>query len=119
MGGVDPRIVESAWRSVHSPGGPPSRPAEQARRYPPRAGSAALRSPHLVFGTDTELPDLEMFEAEDFQPALYQAAGALHERQGWAVDDAIALIRAQAYAEERSIAEVAEDVVSGRLWTAC
>ena len=75
-----------------------------------------LRSPQLVYGSETELPDLEMFESEDFQPALDQAAGALHAIQGWDIDDAIALIRAHAYAEERSVAEVAKDVIAGRLW---
>ena len=76
-----------------------------------------LRSPQLVFGSDSELPNLEMFEFEDFQPALHQAAGALHVLQGWEIEDAIALIRARAYAEERSVAEVAEDVIAGRLRT--
>jgi len=81
-------------------------------------GEAVLRFPDLVCGSDTQLPGLEMFEQEDFQPALHQAAGALSVRQGWAVDDAVELIRAHAFAEDRSVADVAEDVLAGRLWTA-
>ena len=74
-----------------------------------------LRSDGLVRGADTELPILEMLASEDFQPALHQAAGALHAHQGWTVQDAIAMIRAHAYAEDRSVAEVADDVLAGRL----
>jgi hypothetical protein len=77
-----------------------------------------LRSTDLVRDNDLQLPSLEMFEHEDFQPALHQAAGVLYERQGWDVEGAIALIRAHAYAENRSVAEVAEDILSGRLWVA-
>ena len=62
-----------------------------------------------------DLPSLELFGDEDFQPALHQAAGVLHERCGWTIDNAIALIRAHAYAEERRVGEVAEEVVRGGL----
>ena len=58
---------------------------------------------------------LPTFEAEDLQPTLHQAAGALTERCGWDVNDAIALIRARAYAEDRSVSDVAEDVLNGSL----
>jgi len=77
-----------------------------------------LRSPNLVRGTGTQPPGLEMFEDDDFQPVLHQAAGALTSREGWDVGDAIELIRAHAFAEDRSVAEVAEDVLAGRLWKA-
>lgn len=80
--------------------------------------TAILHAPGLVRGRDTELPGLEMFEQEDFQPGLHQAAGVLHERHGWEVNGVVALIRMHAYAENRSVAEVAEDVLLGRLWTA-
>ena len=86
------------------------------RRVAQAIDEGVLRSSDLVCGADTQLPSLEMFEHEDFQPALHQAAGVLHERQAWDVDGAIALIRAHAYAENRSVAEVAEDVIAGRLW---
>jgi len=74
-----------------------------------------LRVPSLVHPDSHDLPSLEMFGDEDFQPALHQAAGALHERCGWDIDDAIALIRAHAYAEDRPVQEVAEEVVSAGL----
>jgi hypothetical protein len=61
------------------------------------------------------LPVLPSFETEDLQPTLHQAAGVLHERCGWQVADAIALIRARAYTEERSVADVAADVLNGSL----
>ncbi len=38
--------------------------------------------------------------------------------QDWDVDNAVALIRAHAHAEEQSVAEVAGDVLAGRLWKA-
>jgi len=62
---------------------------------------------------ELELPGLEEFEDADFQPAMHQAAGVLSERCGLAVHDAITLIRAHAYAEERSVADVAAEVVRG------
>lgn len=75
-----------------------------------------LRSSKPVGGTDTEVPILEMFESDDFQPALHQAAGVLSGRHGWDVSGAVALIRAHAFAENRSVSSVAEDIVAGRLW---
>jgi len=73
--------------------------------------------PGLVAGVETQLPSLEMFDDNDFQPALRQAAGVLSERQGWDVVGATDLIRAHAFAEDRSVADVAEDVLADRLWT--
>jgi hypothetical protein len=74
-----------------------------------------LRVPSLVHSDSRDLPSLEVFGDEDFQPALHQAAGVLHERCGWDIDNAIALIRAHAYAEDRPVQDVAEEVVSGGL----
>jgi hypothetical protein len=72
-----------------------------------------LCAPDLVEG---EGPGgLALFEEDDFQPVLHQAAGVLHERCGWDIDDAVALIRAHAYAEERPVAAVAGEVVQGSL----
>jgi hypothetical protein len=61
------------------------------------------------------VPVLPSFEVEDLQPTLHQAAGVLQERCGWHVDDAIALMRARAYAEERPVSDVAQDVLDGGL----
>ena len=79
---------------------------------------AILRSPDLVRGTDTDAPLMAMFENQDFQPTLHQAAGVLFERHGWAIDDAIALIRAHAYAEDQTVTTVAEQILDGCLWVA-
>lgn len=74
-----------------------------------------LRVPDIVRPDRGGLPRLEMFSDEDFQPTLHQAAGVLHERCGWTIDNAITLIRARAYAEDRTVEEVAGEVVSGGL----
>lgn len=70
-----------------------------------------------VIGTDTlGLPRLDVFEDEDFQPVLHQATGVLHARYGWDMDNALALIRAHAFAENLPIADVAADICrEGRL----
>ena len=65
-------------------------------------------------GTDVgDLPALELFDVEDFQPSLHQAVGMLSVRYGWSVDDALTAVRAHAFAQERTVAEVAEEVVHG------
>ena len=102
--------------------GPPM-PAQRGdlrglRKVAEALDEGVLRSSNLVCVTDSELPSLEMFESADFQPALHQAAGVLSGQKGWDVGGAIALIRAHAYAEDRSVAEVAEDILAGRLWSA-
>jgi len=92
---------------------------------PSFAGSVSLREmgealtgtvlcAHLVERAgDADPPGLGLFEDEDFLPALHQAAGALHERCGWDADDAVALLRAHAFAEDRPLAEVAVEVLRG------
>ena len=100
--------------------GPPNPPPGGLGTLQEVAGAldqGVLRSAGLTGGTHTDLPSLELFESEDFQPALHEAAGALYERQGWCVDDAIALIRAHAYAENRTVAEVAKNILAGHQWT--
>jgi len=77
-----------------------------------------LATSRRVNPTGTDVPGLHLFEREDFQPALHQAAGVLHERHGWGLHDAIALLEAHAFAEDRPVADVAEDVLAGHPWTA-
>ena len=60
-----------------------------------------------------DLLGMDQFEDADHQPALHQAAGVLHARCGLPIDDGVALIRAHAYAEDRSVADVAADVLGG------
>lgn len=73
-----------------------------------------LGAPDAVSEQIAGLPGVVQLDSEDFQPALQQAAGALAWRNGWSVEDAIALVRARAYVEERSVAEVATDVLVGK-----
>lgn len=76
---------------------------------------SVLEVPNLVHLDNPDLPRLDIFGDDDFQPVLHQAAGVLHERSGWSVDDAIALIRAHAYAEDQPVETVAAEVVHGNL----
>lgn len=79
-------------------------------------GRTVLRVPDLVYFDDAGVPGLNVFQDADFQPALHQAAGLLHGRFGWDIHDAVALIRAHAFAEDRPVAEIADDVCrAGRL----
>jgi len=69
-----------------------------------------LQAPEVVRADDAGVPGLEVFGDEDFQPGLHQAAGIMHARYGWDIDDAVALIRAHAFAEDRTVDEVAAEV---------
>lgn len=55
------------------------------------------------------------FEEEDFQPALHVASGLLVSRSGLWFDEAVALIRAHAHAENQLVAHVATDLIRGTL----
>src|SRR5579875_2209894 len=48
------------------------------------------------------------------RPAVHQAAGMFAARYDCSVDDALALIRARAFAEDRAMEEVATDILRGR-----
>lgn len=71
-----------------------------------------LCDPQLV-RSDDELPSLQVFEDEDFQPVLHQAAGVLRARWDWKIDDAVAMLRAHAFAADRPVAQVAAEVIRG------
>ena len=72
--------------------------------------TTVLQAPDVVRADDAGVPGLEVFGDEDFQPGLHQAAGILHARYGWDIDDALALIRAHAFAEAQAVADVAAEV---------
>lgn len=74
-----------------------------------------LSAPELLQALQPEVPTFDPFEDADVQPELHQAAGVLRERTGLPVDDAIDLIRAHAYAEDCSVADVAAEVLNGSL----
>lgn len=94
---------------------PPGDIAE-LRRMAEALDEVILLGPDVARTANNDLPSLDLFEQEDFQPALHQAAGVLYGRGDWSIGDAIALIRAHAYAEDRPVTEVAEDIIHGR-WT--
>jgi len=80
--------------------------------------TTVLEAPDVVRADAAGVPGLEVFGDEDFQPGLHQAAGIMHARYGWDLDDAVALIRAHAFAENQTIDEVADEVRRhGRLET--
>ena len=64
-------------------------------------------------GDDRFSPDLDGALAPRLE--VYQAQGMVMVDLGVGVDEAMARLRAHAYAEERSIADVASDIVAGKL----
>jgi hypothetical protein len=95
----------------------PPGPAHESSRLSEVAEALTMIVLHAVerFATDADASAMEPFAREDFQPALHQAAGVLRERRGWSINDAISLVRAHAFAENRSVAEVADEVLRGEL----
>lgn len=59
--------------------------------------------------------DPPLFEDPDQLAVLHQAAGMLSERSGCGITDALALIRARAFAESTSVETIAERIVHRRL----
>lgn len=74
-----------------------------------------LTAPDSLQLHDAGLPSLLVFGDEESQACLHQAAGVLRDRWGWSRDDAVAVMRAHAYAEERSIDDAADDVIRGNI----
>ena len=76
-------------------------------------GQTVSRAPGVLGAGVSDLPPTVSRDEEDAQPALHLAAGTLHARCGVAVDDALALIRAHAFAESRPVAVVAQEIIVG------
>jgi len=74
-----------------------------------------LSAPDLMCGGEADAPEPDQFADTDLQPALHQAAGMIWERTGVPIEDAIDLIRAHAYAEDRPVAAVAAEVLRGNV----
>ena len=68
-----------------------------------------------VIASDEGVPQLGLFEDRDLRPVVHQAAGMLCVQAGCTIADAIALIRARAFAEAESVEATAMRIVSGRL----
>jgi hypothetical protein len=49
------------------------------------------------------------------QPEVHQASGMLRVQLGIPIADALALLRARAYVDDRPVAEVAHEVLTGAL----
>ena len=96
-------------------------PSRRADSRSDLAELAATLTETMLCAQESAQPDkpcpmgLGVFEDQDFQPELHQAAGVMHERCALPIADAIALIRAHAFAEDRSVAEVADEVLHGQL----
>jgi ANTAR domain len=56
----------------------------------------------------------DIFDELDYQVVIHQATGMISAYHGCPVGDAEALLRAHAYADGRSVTDVAGDVVGGR-----
>jgi hypothetical protein len=65
--------------------------------------------------TDDELATVAPWEPEDFQPELHQAAGKIAAATSCGIDSALAMIRAHAFAQTRSITDVAQDILNNQL----
>jgi hypothetical protein len=65
--------------------------------------------------TDDDFTTVLPWEPEDFQPVLHQAAGKIAAATSCSIDSALALIRAHAFAEARSVTDVAHDVLHNHL----
>ena len=75
---------------------------------------AVLAAPELIT-SDEGVPLLGMFEDRDLRPVVHQAAGMLCVQAGCTIADAIALIRARAFADAEAVEATAKRIVSGRL----
>jgi hypothetical protein len=75
---------------------------------------AVLPAPEVIASAEG-VPQLGMFEERDLRPVVHQAAGMLCVQAGCPIADAIALIRARAFADAETVEATARRIVSGRL----
>jgi len=68
---------------------------------------------HSVIDGQAGGPHGPLLRAGDHRPAVRQAAGIVSVRDGCSVVDALALIRARAFADGRTVDQVARDILSG------
>lgn len=71
--------------------------------------------PAALLGEHDAAPSHPLFDDLDFRVLVHQAAGMLAVRNACSVSDALALIRAHAFAEARTAEAVAADIVDGSL----
>jgi len=82
----------------------------EARSY---ADAAALLLLHLQTRSDGETVPLDALALSRDRAEVHQATGMLSVRAGIGLAEALSLLRARAFAEQRSISDLAHDVVRG------
>ena len=112
---IGPRRVVGSLSAVGPPAPPSPGDLAGLRTLAETIDASVLVAWDAALDPGQDMCSLEMFEHEDFQPTLHQAAGVLHQMGEARIDDAIALIRAHAFAEDRPVAEVAQDIVHQRV----
>ena len=75
---------------------------------------AVLAAPEETV-SDEGVPRLALFEDRDLRPVVHQAAGMLCVQAGCPISDALALIRARAFADAETVEATAMRIVSGGL----
>jgi len=70
---------------------------------------------HLQAGGEGAGLPLDTVPGLDDRAEVHQATGIVSVHAGVGLDEALTLLRARAYAEQRPIADVAQDVLSGRI----
>ncbi len=68
-----------------------------------------------VIASEEGVPRIGMFEDRDLRPVVHQAAGMLCVQASCTIADALALIRARAFADDATVEATASQIVSGRL----
>ena len=77
------------------------------------ADAATLLLLHLQTRSDGEALPLDALALSDDRAEVHQATGMLSVRAGIGLAEALSLLRARAFAEQRSVSDLAHDVVRG------
>jgi hypothetical protein len=77
------------------------------------ADAATLLLLHLQTRSDGETVPLDALAVSDDRAEVHQATGMLSVRAGIGLAEALSLLRARAFAEQRPISDLAHDVVRG------
>ncbi|NYI98961.1 hypothetical protein HNR12_005238 [Streptomonospora nanhaiensis] len=78
-------------------------------------GNALLLDSHGRDEGTGHLADAQPWLAPDYHTEVYQATGMLSVQLGIGLDDALARLRAHAFANELSVSAVAREILAGRL----
>lgn len=89
--------------------GPLLEELETVQQVADAVGTAMLQDSSVL------APDTQDTEAWSVRSRLHQASGMVIAQLGVASEDAVALIRAHAYAHDRDVSDVADDVIARRI----